>query len=158
MHAFCRVSYAILWYTRYDTGYGFSWSDPDLVIAYWISMNMPYDTPYPVWKCLPYGSTHPLYRLPQSRTLFNTILCRLWPNSCCYNTPTDIIHAQLCSEWPSLRYWSPVQIFCYQQINNLRQNLYLIISVLFVNNKLTTLLPIQNRCKILKSLQRRILG
>ena len=60
MHAFCRVSYAILWYTRYDTGYGFSWFDPHLVIAHWITMNMPYPVPYPVWKCLPYGSTHPL--------------------------------------------------------------------------------------------------
>ena len=64
MHAFCRVSYAILWYTRYDTGYGFSWFDPDLVIAHWITMNMPYPVPYPVWKCLPYGSTHPLYYSP----------------------------------------------------------------------------------------------
>ena len=47
-------------YTRYDTGYGFSWFDPDLVIAHWITMNMPYPVPYPIWKCLPYGSTHPL--------------------------------------------------------------------------------------------------
>ena len=53
-------AYAILWCTRYDTGYGFSWFDPDLVIAHWITMNMPYPVPYPVWKCLPYGSTHPL--------------------------------------------------------------------------------------------------
>ena len=28
------------------------------VILYWITMNMPYPVPYPVWKCLPYGSTH----------------------------------------------------------------------------------------------------
>ena len=33
--------------------------------------------------------------------------------------PTDMVHAQLCSEW----LWSPVQIF-HQQINSLRQNLY----------------------------------
>ena len=26
---------------------------------FWITMNMPYAVPYPVWKCLPYGSTHP---------------------------------------------------------------------------------------------------
>ena len=38
--------------------------------------------------------------------------------------PTDMVHAQLCSEWPWLRYWSHVQIFCYHQINSLRQNLY----------------------------------
>ena len=63
MHAFCRVSYAILWYARYDTGYGFSWFDPDLVVAHWITMNMPYPVPYPVWKCSSYGSTHPLYYL-----------------------------------------------------------------------------------------------
>ena len=29
------------------------------VILHWITMNMPYSVPYPVWKCLPYGSTHP---------------------------------------------------------------------------------------------------
>ena len=29
------------------------------VILHWITMNMPYAVPYPVWKCLPYGSTHP---------------------------------------------------------------------------------------------------
>ena len=29
------------------------------VILHWITMNMPYPVPYPVWKCLPYGSTHP---------------------------------------------------------------------------------------------------
>ena len=34
-----------------------------------------------------------------------------------------MVHAQLCSEWPLLRYWSPVQIFCYHRINSLRQNL-----------------------------------
>ena len=35
-----------------------------------------------------------------------------------------MVQAQLCFEWPWLRYWSPVQIFCYHQINSLRQNLY----------------------------------
>ena len=25
--------------------------------------------------------------------------------------PTDLVHAQLCSEGPWLRYWSPVQMF-----------------------------------------------
>ena len=55
---------------------------------------------------------------------FELIGCRLWPNSCCYNAPTDIVHEQLCSEWPTFRYWWSVQIFCYRQINNLRQNLY----------------------------------
>ena len=35
-----------------------------------------------------------------------------------------MVHAQLCSECPWLRYWSPVQIFCYHRINSLRQNLY----------------------------------
>ena len=31
------------------------------VILHWITMNMPYAVQYPVWKCLPYGSTHPPY-------------------------------------------------------------------------------------------------
>ena len=31
------------------------------VILHWITMNMPYAVPYPVWKRLPYGSTHPPY-------------------------------------------------------------------------------------------------
>ena len=44
----------------YAVWYGV-WFDPDLVIAHWITMNMPYHMPYPVWKCLPYRSTHPLY-------------------------------------------------------------------------------------------------
>ena len=30
----------------------------DLMLR-WITMNMPYPVPYPIWKCLPYGSTHP---------------------------------------------------------------------------------------------------
>ena len=62
IHAFCRVSYAIFCYTVvYAVWYGV-WSDYDLVIAHWITMNMP----YPVWKCLPYGSTHPPYWLDSS--------------------------------------------------------------------------------------------
>ena len=32
-------------------------------IPHWITMNMRYPVPYPVWKCLPYGSTHPPYCL-----------------------------------------------------------------------------------------------
>ena len=35
-----------------------------------------------------------------------------------------MVPAQLCSEWPWLRYWSPVQIFYYHRINSLRQKLY----------------------------------
>ena len=31
------------------------------LMLYWITMNMPYPVPYAVWKCLPYGSTHPPY-------------------------------------------------------------------------------------------------
>ena len=42
--------------------------------------------------------------------------------------PLQIWFTQNCvvngSEWPWLRYWSPVQIFCYHRINSLRQNLY----------------------------------
>ena len=30
-------------------------------MLHWITMNMPYPMPYPVWKCLPYGSMHPPY-------------------------------------------------------------------------------------------------
>ena len=33
------------------------------LMLHWITMNMPYPVPYPVWKCLPYGSTHPPYYL-----------------------------------------------------------------------------------------------
>ena len=44
------------------------------------------------------------------------------PNPCFYYVP--MVHAQLCSEWHWLPYWSPVQIFCYHRINSLRQNLY----------------------------------
>ena len=29
------------------------------LMLHWITMNMPYPEPYPVWKCSPYGSTHP---------------------------------------------------------------------------------------------------
>ena len=29
------------------------------LILHWITMNMPYPVPYPVWKCLLYRSTHP---------------------------------------------------------------------------------------------------
>ena len=29
------------------------------LMLHWITMNMPYPVPYPVWKCLLYGSTHP---------------------------------------------------------------------------------------------------
>ena len=31
------------------------------LMLHWITMNMLYAVPYPVWKCLPYGSTHPPY-------------------------------------------------------------------------------------------------
>ena len=31
------------------------------LMLHWITMNMPYPVPYPVWKWLPYGSTHPPY-------------------------------------------------------------------------------------------------
>ena len=80
----------------------------------------------PIFSWPPYSEENDSHRRrqPESSTLFNIIGCRLWPNSCRYNAPTDMVHEQLCSEWPRLRYWSPVQFFCHHQINNLRQNLY----------------------------------
>ena len=38
-----------------------------IVILHWITMNMPYAVPSPVWKCLRYGSTHlPYYQISLS--------------------------------------------------------------------------------------------
>ena len=37
---------------------------------HWITMNMPYAVPYPRWKCLPYGSTHPPYYLTTRKHFF----------------------------------------------------------------------------------------
>ena len=31
------------------------------LMLHWITMNMPYAVPYPVWICIPYGSTDPPY-------------------------------------------------------------------------------------------------
>ena len=42
------------------------------VILHWITMNMPYAVPYPVWKCLPYGSMHPPYCC-KKLTIFNIL-------------------------------------------------------------------------------------
>ena len=64
IHAFCRVSYAIFCYTVVHAVWYAVWLD--LVIAHWITMNMP----YPVWKCLPYGSTHPPYYI----ILYSTVI------------------------------------------------------------------------------------
>ena len=50
-----------------------------------------------------------------------------------YNAPTNMVQAQLCYEWHKLRYWSPVQIFCYHQINYLRQNLYMAVKTVSIN-------------------------
>ena len=41
----------------------------------------------------------------------------------------DMVQAQLCSEWHKLQYWSPVQIFSYLQIDDLRQNPYVNFSI-----------------------------
>ena len=43
------------------------------LMLHWITMNMPYPVPYPVWKCLPYGSTHPPYYLNYSRLVNNLV-------------------------------------------------------------------------------------
>ena len=55
----------------YAVWYGV-WFGPDFVIAHWITMNMPYHMPYPVWKCLPYRNTHPLYHVT---TYWLRVLC-----------------------------------------------------------------------------------
>ena len=46
-----------------------------------------------------------------------------------YSAHIDMVQAQLCSEWPKLQYWSPVQIFSYHQIDDLRQNPYVNFSI-----------------------------
>ena len=65
------------------------------VILHWITMNMPYPLPYPVWKCLPYGSTHPPYYATSLLIIFFKFLhdtlqmyeCRMWClSNYCYIT------------------------------------------------------------------------
>ena len=50
------------------------------LMLHWITMNMPYAVPYPVWKCLPYGSTHPPYChfTPWTRLLKFAHFCPLY--------------------------------------------------------------------------------
>ena len=56
------------------------------LMLHWITMNrpMPYPVPHPVWKCLPYGSTHPPYSV--SKWLETNVLkhCLIWLTSLLY--------------------------------------------------------------------------
>ena len=50
------------------------------LMLHWITMNMPHPVPYPVWKCLPYGSTHPPYYVIP--TLHHSIPTLVWLKIC----------------------------------------------------------------------------
>ena len=69
------------------------------LMLHWITMNMPYTVPYPVWKCLPYGSVHSPYYLNSSSHLLleqNLSVAR----SLLYDAESIIIHNIISEEDP----------------------------------------------------------
>ena len=71
-YAVCRMKYAVREHASSLFSYGIRHGIQHIhcdsmkydLMLHWITMNIPYPVPYPVWKCLPYGSTNPPYYKP----------------------------------------------------------------------------------------------